>query len=110
MISREIISPEDWEKLLPIKDKEILTILTCDPVPTYENRMLVNFERVVDKDLLIAESSKETNPTIDITKITNNQEASSISNRKYILFAICILLMLILIYLVFKLFKTNKKK
>ena len=43
--SKEVISKYDWEKLDPIKDKDMLTLLTCMPfgtVGTDEKRFLVN--------------------------------------------------------------------
>lgn len=49
MVSSDIISPDQWEKMKPIEGKELLTLITCDPFPTYENRKLINFERVVKK-------------------------------------------------------------
>lgn len=110
MISREIISPEEWEKLLPIEGKEIITILTCDPVPTYENRMVINFERVVEKADDKAKTPQESETQEETAvEITQTQE-SSISYRKYILFGICIFLILMLIVLVINLFKGKKKE
>lgn len=49
MVSREIINPADWERLKPDNNKDMITLLTCDPFPTAQNRMLVNFERVVQE-------------------------------------------------------------
>ncbi|SFE25755.1 class C sortase [Peptostreptococcus sp. D1] len=47
----EIISPSQWEKLKPIKGKDMLTILSCHPIrPPSPYRMLVNCERVDDKN------------------------------------------------------------
>lgn len=43
---REIIEPSEWEKLLPQKGKNMLTLMTCDPIPTYTDRLLINSERV----------------------------------------------------------------
>ena len=43
--SKEVISKYDWEKLDPIKDKDMLTLLTCMPFGTVgkdEKRFLVN--------------------------------------------------------------------
>lgn len=45
----EIIKPYEWEKLEPEKDRDILTLLTCDPaIPPSPYRMLVNCDRVVE--------------------------------------------------------------
>lgn len=114
MISREIISPEEWEQLLPINGKEIITVLTCTPIPTYENRMLLNFERIVKEE----KPSAELESTLGTQEVESSGEAvesvdvevSSISNKKYILFGISILLILAILYLVFILFKGKKKE
>ncbi|MEB3073529.1 class C sortase [Parvimonas sp. C2] len=45
----EIIKPYEWEKLEAEKDRDILTLLTCDPaIPPSPYRMLVNCERLVE--------------------------------------------------------------
>lgn len=45
----EIIKPYEWEKLEAEKDRDILTLLTCDPaIPPSPYRMLVNCDRVVE--------------------------------------------------------------
>jgi len=47
--STEIIKPYEWEKLEAEKDRDILTLLTCDPaIPPSPYRMLVNCDRVVE--------------------------------------------------------------
>ena len=45
----EIIKPYEWEKLEAEKDRDILTLLTCDlAIPPSPYRMLVNCERLVE--------------------------------------------------------------
>ena len=105
MVSREIISPNEWEKLKPIDDRDILTLLTCDPFPTAENRMLVNFERVYEN---IEEEIIENNMNNEeIIKIQRNNflktENKSVNTMKYILFISSILLILLLIWLLVRL-------
>lgn len=109
MISSEIISPDQWEKMKPIPGKELLTLITCDPFPTYENRMLIDFERVV----------KKTGPKEEVANAKVNDESlsekrnsfivtnadSSIKSTKYLLFAICIGLLILLVFLIVKLFR-----
>ena len=47
---QEIIDPSDWEKVLPIENKDIVTLLTCHPKrPPRPKRLLINAERVVEK-------------------------------------------------------------
>lgn len=47
---QEIIDPSDWESILPIKGKDMITLLSCHPKrPPRPKRLLVNAERVVDE-------------------------------------------------------------
>lgn len=46
MVDSEIILPSEWEKLSPTSDKNMLTLITCDPIPSFNKRLLVNFERI----------------------------------------------------------------
>lgn len=47
---KEIIDPSDWEKVLPIENKDMVTLLTCHPKrPPRPKRLLINAERVVEK-------------------------------------------------------------
>lgn len=47
---QEIIDPSDWEKVLPIEDRDMVTLLTCHPKrPPRPKRLLINAERVVEK-------------------------------------------------------------
>lgn len=47
---QEIIDPSDWEKVLPIEGKDMVTLLTCHPKrPPRPKRLLINAERVVEK-------------------------------------------------------------
>ena len=46
----EIIDPSEWEKVLPIEGKDMITLLTCHPKrPPRPKRLLINAERVVEK-------------------------------------------------------------
>lgn len=74
--SKEIISPWEWEKLNPIEDKCMITLLTCDPLlPPRPKRLLVNGELVekekvsttkveLPKDVEVATNVKKTNNVI----------------------------------------------
>lgn len=47
---QEIIDPSDWEKVLPIDGRDMVTLLTCHPKrPPRPKRLLINAERVVEK-------------------------------------------------------------
>ena len=42
----EVINPYDWDKLDPIENEDILTLLTCDPIrPPSPYRLIVNAKR-----------------------------------------------------------------
>ena len=46
----DIISPSDWESILPVAGKDIVTLLTCHPKrPPRPKRLLINAERVEEK-------------------------------------------------------------
>lgn len=45
----DLMPAEDWEQLTPIDGKDMLTLLTCDPLyPPFYYRLLVNAERLPD--------------------------------------------------------------
>lgn len=47
---QEIIDPSDWESILPIEGRDMITLLTCHPKrPPRPKRLLINAERVVEK-------------------------------------------------------------
>ena len=57
---QEIIDPSDWEKVLPIEGKDMVTLLTCHPKrPPRPKRLLINAERVVEKKAEPVEKVKE---------------------------------------------------
>lgn len=46
----DIISPSDWESILPVAGKDMVTLLTCHPKrPPRPKRLLINAERVEEK-------------------------------------------------------------
>ncbi|WP_195443776.1 class C sortase [Peptoniphilus harei] len=47
---KDIISPSDWESILPVAGKDMVTLLTCHPKrPPRPKRLLINAERVEEK-------------------------------------------------------------
>ena len=117
MISSEIISPDQWEKMKAIKGKELLTLITCDSFPTYENRMLINFERIINEENAPVVSISSYDFQVDLSEkrddFFKDDTNSSLSFQKYFLFASSIFLMLLLIYLAIKFIvhlKTGSKK
>lgn len=46
----DVISPSDWESILPVAGKDMVTLLTCHPKrPPRPKRLLINAERVEEK-------------------------------------------------------------
>lgn len=46
VLQQELIEATQWQSLLPKEEKDILTLLTCDPiVPPFNYRLLVNAEK-----------------------------------------------------------------
>ena len=60
---QEIIDPSDWEKVLPIEGRDMVTLLTCHPKrPPRPKRLLINAERVVElakKDAPVEQVTQE---------------------------------------------------
>lgn len=57
---QEIIDPSDWEKVLPIEGRDMVTLLTCHPKrPPRPKRLLINAERVVEKKAEPVEKVRE---------------------------------------------------
>lgn len=49
VVSKEIILPSEWQRLKPVENKEMLTLLTCHPIrASNPKRLLVNCERVYE--------------------------------------------------------------
>lgn len=94
VVGREYISPSDWDRLKPVEDKDMLTILSCDPMyPPFTRRILINCVRVDDH------SSKST------ADATNNEKASQLNVKAdsssktvdYVLLAFTIVAWIVLI-------------
>lgn len=59
----DIISPSDWESILPVAGKDMVTLLTCHPKrPPRPKRLLINAERVdekkVSEEVLVEEKTE----------------------------------------------------
>lgn len=120
----EVINPSEWEKLLPVENEELITILTCDPpVPPFNKRILVTFEK--EKELISKESSIKTEDkkvksevvTREVmTDYYNDQHLPAENNNSNtqllpkIILAIAIVSWLLLFIIVFKLIKFIRKK
>lgn len=52
MVESRLIDPEEWQEVLPQEGKDLISLLTCDPVyPPFVNRLIVDFERVEEKEV-----------------------------------------------------------
>ncbi|HFI2669462.1 TPA: class C sortase [Streptococcus suis] len=77
----EVIKATDWQKLLPVENQDMVTLLTCDPlVPPFDYRLLVNAYREPD----VSEAVKEEVTGQENKDEIKQYENSSISSVLYI--------------------------
>lgn len=95
VVGREYISPSDWDRLKPVEDKDMLTILSCDPMyPPFTRRILINCVRV---DETTADTSTD---NMNGNKNSSGKDLSEKSSSKtldYVLLALTILAWIVLI-------------
>lgn len=95
VVGREYISPSDWDRLKPVEDKDMLTILSCDPMyPPFTRRILINCVRVDDTT---ADTSTD---NVNGNKDSSDKDLSGKSSSKtldYVLLALTILAWIVLI-------------
>ena len=73
----DIISPSDWESILPVAGKDMVTLLTCHPKrPPRPKRLLVNAERVEEK-------KADVKPVVE--------EKTEVSYLKYVIYLVTII-------------------
>ena len=85
---QEVIDPSDWEKVLPIEGKDMVTLLTCHPKrPPRPKRLLINAERVVEK-------KADAKPVVE--------EKPEVSYLKYVVYGVTIVGWLAFIMVFFK--------
>lgn len=96
VVGRQYISPSDWDMLKPVEGKDMLTILSCDPMyPPFTRRILINCVRVDEnsgKTGVDAKSSDKKNTTQ-----LNSKGDSSSKTVDYVLLAFTILAWIVLI-------------
>lgn len=96
VVGREYISPSDWDMLKPVAGKDMLTILSCDPIyPPFTRRILINCVRVdenSDKTTADVKTSDKKNTTQ-----LNTKSNSSSKTVDYVLLAFTILAWIVLI-------------
>ena len=95
VVGREYISPSDWDRLKPVEGKDMLTILSCDPMyPPFTRRILINCVRV---DETTADTSTD---NVNGNKNSSGKDLSEKSSSKtldYVLLALTILAWIVLI-------------
>lgn len=85
MTDFEIVEPTEWNKLAPVPGKDMVTLLTCEPLaPPRPKRRLVNFERVIEVE-------NEKKPENKIEKIEKIEEIKVDKKTKIINVAIYVL-------------------
>lgn len=95
VVGREYISPSDWDRLKPVEDKDMLTILSCDPMyPPFTRRILINCVRVDDTT---ADTSTD---NVNGNKNSSGKDLSEKSSSKtldYVLLALTIVAWIVVI-------------
>lgn len=95
VVGREYISPSDWDRLKPVENKDMLTILSCDPMyPPFTRRILINCVRVDDTT---ADTSSD---NVNGNKDSSGKNLSGKSSSKtldYVLLALTVLAWIVLI-------------
>lgn len=73
----DIISPSDWESILPVAGKDMVTLLTCHPKrPPRPKRLLINAERVEEKK-------------VDVKPVV--EEKTEVNYLKYVIYLVTII-------------------
>lgn len=100
VVGREIIKPSEWEKLQAVKDKDLLTLLTCDPfAPPRPNRLLIHCERVAEKIVLKNEDEPK-----------STEKSALVTASYYSIYAITIIGWFAFIIILIKLIKFMSKR
>lgn len=112
MVASEIILPSEWEKLQPESGKNLLTLLTCDPVFVFNKRLLLHFERketqVNAQDYPTIEPSKRAQ--VMATSQTNALSSPKFSPFSLLYHAICGLSLLGVVFVLLRLLKLFLKQ
>ncbi|MDU6599106.1 class C sortase [Finegoldia magna] len=96
VVGRQYISPSDWDMLKPVEGKDMLTILSCDPMyPPFTRRILINCVRV-DENSSETTADAKTSDKKNTTQL-NTKSNSSSKTVDYVLLAFTILAWIVLI-------------
>lgn len=114
VFGKEIIPPTGWEKLEPVPDEDMLTLLTCIQIPRYNHRLLVNAKRVnvVDEkngnqtpNDREAINEKENGKYTFFGYMFNNEYSWSIKIRRFIPYIFSLIGILIIAFAIVKMKK-----
>lgn len=79
----EVITPSQWERLLPEKGEDILTLQTCEPfAPPRPYRLLVNCKRVLPEVTENTENNQDVEDKIQVEEV-NVEENTKSSEIKF---------------------------
>lgn len=99
----EIIFPYEWEKLKPVDNVDMLTLLTCEPKrPPSPKRLLVNCVRVPEE---VEETDSDKNVVVKKVEVD-----SSVKSTKYIIYGVTAILLLMFFRFLYKLIKYLLKR
>ncbi|MGQ7342181.1 class C sortase [Streptococcus suis] len=102
--SKEIIDEYEIDKLAPIPNQDIITLMTCDNAPEYNKRYLINARRVISNQEVKAP------PTSIITLLTLSDANLSLKTFRLLPYFIVIFAMLSIGYFFTILLKIFTKK
>ncbi len=102
--SKEIINEYEIDKLAPIPNQDIITLMTCDNAPEYNKRYLINARRVISNQEVKAP------PTSIITLLTLSDANLSLKTFRLLPYFIVIFAMLSIGYFFTILLKIFTKK
>ncbi|MFA9414593.1 MULTISPECIES: class C sortase [unclassified Streptococcus] len=88
----KVILPAEWEELESKSDQNLITLLTCDPIPLYNKRLLVDFERVGVYPKEQQESQQEIPRDIQLSFQKEGQQVVSVvGSSSWLYSGICLL-------------------
>lgn len=106
MMDTEIILPSEWEKLESVSSKNIMTLITCDPIPTFNKRLLVNFERVA----VYQKSDPQTAAVARVAFTKEGQSVSRVATSQWLYRGLVVLAFLGILFVLWKLARLLRGK
>lgn len=78
--TKEVVWPNEWEKLVYAVDKPVMTLITCTPIGTTRQRLLVTAEQISPDP---AQATTATAPSINVTQQDIPGESSSFLEKLF---------------------------